>query len=490
MPLPILAILAGGALVAGSINSMLHLYPPLWNAWQKWSLKGWPNVNPQVAELIELRHRGELSDSDYQKHCAEHGLNNAFAEKLYTVSKQLLSVQDYITLWRRGELSEDQLDANLKFQRLNDDDIRRAKIVTEYFPQPQDLVRFAVRDVYSPEVMGRFGMMEDLPHQFMQEASKAGLPSEQARNYWAAHWQLPSAGQGFEMLHRGVIGEADLKLLLRALDVMPFWREALIKISYNPLTRVDVRRMYALGVLNEEDVYSSYLDVGYSPENAQRMTQFTVAYESDEMTGLTRSSVLSAYKKGLIGLSELEEYLQGFGYAPDVVAFWLSSAEHDKQSEDLDDYASELQSRYLAGMLTLDQVRAELNKADLPATYINTVMNKLTAKQSAKTKIPSKADLEKWLELGLITDLDYADRMNKLGYMKEDIELYLSEIEDSQRAVKPKFMGIGTYKRWFKAGIIKEARVRQVLQGMGKQEQDITNFILENRPTPQLERET
>ena len=83
---------------------------------------------------------------------------------------------------------------------------------------------------------------------------------------------LPSIGQGFEMLHRRVIEDADLDLLLRALDVMPFWREKLKDISYNPLTRVDVRRMHRIGVLEEEGVFNAYLDVGYNEENAQLMT--------------------------------------------------------------------------------------------------------------------------------------------------------------------------------------------------------------------------
>ncbi|GAH93918.1 unnamed protein product, partial [marine sediment metagenome] len=44
------------------------------------------------------------------------------------------------------------------------------------------------------------------------------------------HWSLPSPSQGFEMLHRGVIDEAELNMLLRALDIMPFWREKLTKV--------------------------------------------------------------------------------------------------------------------------------------------------------------------------------------------------------------------------------------------------------------------
>ena len=85
---------------------------------------------------------------------------------------------------------------------------------------------------------------------------KAGLPEEQARNYWAAHWELPSAQMGYAMFQRRIIDHETLVMLLKSLDIMPFWRDKLIEMSYNPLTRVDVRRMYGLGVLSEEEVYN------------------------------------------------------------------------------------------------------------------------------------------------------------------------------------------------------------------------------------------
>ncbi|GAG78096.1 unnamed protein product, partial [marine sediment metagenome] len=86
----------------------------------------------------------------------------------------------------------------------------------------------------------------------------------------------PSPQQGFDMLHRGVISDDELNMLLRALDVMPFWRDKLTQIAFRPLTRVDVRRMYKQGVLTETEVYESYLIAGYNEQNAERMAEFTV----------------------------------------------------------------------------------------------------------------------------------------------------------------------------------------------------------------------
>lgn len=143
-------------------------------------------------------------------------------------------------------------------------------------PPVADIITMAVREAFTPDIAQRFGQYEGLPQAYVEAVQRKGISREWAERYWAAHWTLPSPQQGFEMLHRGIINRDELHLLLRALDIMPFWRDKLMATSFNPLTRVDIRRMYNLGVLSEAEVHRSYLNIGYDDTNAARLTQFTV----------------------------------------------------------------------------------------------------------------------------------------------------------------------------------------------------------------------
>ena len=78
------------------------------------------------------------------------------------------------------------------------------------------------------------------------------------------------------MLHRRIIDPDELKLLLRVRDIPSFWRERLVQLSYDPYTRVDVRRMYTAGVLSENEVFDTYLDLGYDEEHANNLTLWTL----------------------------------------------------------------------------------------------------------------------------------------------------------------------------------------------------------------------
>ena len=164
-------------------------------------------------------------------------------------------------------------------------------------PPVADIITMAVREAFTPEIAARFGQYQDLPSEFVEWVGKKGLSKEWAERYWAAHWSLPSPQQGFEMLHRGIIGEADLHMLMRALDIMPYWRDKLIAMAYRPLSRVDVRRMYALGVLDVSGVRKAYTDLGYNNYNADLMTKFTIKYTEGIETRRRESQEQAALKE-------------------------------------------------------------------------------------------------------------------------------------------------------------------------------------------------
>ena len=133
---------------------------------------------------------------------------------------------------------------------------------------------------------------------------------------------LPSIGQGFGMLHRLRPGTTDnpftmddLQTLLRISDIPAFFRQRLTEIAYTPLTRVDVRRMYGMDVLDRDGVYQAYLDGGYNETNAELMTEFTIKYETQEQRDLTRAVIVDAYERSVMGQVEAHQSIIDIGYS-------------------------------------------------------------------------------------------------------------------------------------------------------------------------------
>ncbi|MDD5360447.1 MAG: hypothetical protein PHI02_09300 [Sulfurovaceae bacterium] len=459
-----------------------------------------PKTNyPDIQTLAPLVIMHVLDPKFYFYLAKTQGYSEDMANFFIDRNITRLPPSDYVTLWRRGELSEKDLEIGLRLNQFVDKDIDLIKKVTEYFPQVQDVIRFAVREVYSPKIAEKYGQFEDFPTQFITESKKLGLSEQNAKNYWAAHWELPSISMGFEMFHRqtenpekdvsdeiiapngsithNIIGKESLAQLLRSLDVMPYWREKLIELSYSPLTRVDVRRMYGLGVINADEVFKNYLDQGYSQTNAKLMTDFTVKYESNEFDGITRATLVNGYIDGIIKLDELESYLSGIGYAEKTIQFWLSQAQYEKVMNDMKIMTDDLIERYQMGAITLEQVRTELLDMDVPSDYIESVISKIIKVKAKRTKVPSLDDLKGWLRGSLIDEKYFTEKMRLLGYKDSDIQIYLSEIAKELDTSKVKYLPFTVYVRWVENGIMSPNDFIDTLIKMGMTEKDITKLL-------------
>lgn len=441
----ILLMLAGIIANAGNFAvAMGSAYPPFAPALARKTNKEHPDLIAQVTDLINQVYRGVIDLPRFYDMMEQAGYSENIAKEIYLGAQTLLTGFDYVTLWRRGELDDSTLKNKLHSVGYSLEAQEELKKVTLYYPTPQDLVRMAVREVYTPEVVSKFGLNEDLPTEFIEAGYKAGLSEEFSKQYWASHWELPSAGQGFEMFQRDIIEEDDLTLLLKSLDVMPYWRDKMKQLQYNVITRVDIRRLYKTGVYNEDQVYDAYRHMGYSPEDSSDLLRFTMAEYSpiDEdvqnVSGLvrlpngdlvpSRTMVINAYKKGIYDYTTALAGLETIGYPLDSARLLLQFEDDKLAQEIIDIKADAITDAYRNGDFDETVYRNQLTLLGVNSRYIETVMARELAQAKARTRRPTKTDIEQWLKKGVIDGDVYLIKMKGLGYSDNDIELYYQEM--------------------------------------------------------------
>ncbi|GAH24647.1 unnamed protein product, partial [marine sediment metagenome] len=281
------------------------------------------------------------------------------------------STQDVIAYELRQDPDLSNLPAKLRKIGIHPAYVPLLSELAYIIPPTGDLITMAVREAFTPEIAARFGQYEDFPKEFAHWAAKKGLTQDWAERYWAAHWSLPSASQGFEMLHRGVIGTTELNMLLRALDIMPFWRDKLTYVAYKRLTRVDIRRMYRVGVLDEEGVLNANLELGYNERDSKRMTEFTVKQTLQTLSKFTSRDVIAAYAKRMISRSEARSLLDMLDVKGRDIDYILSTADYKRAWEFTENRIAGIRNLYRSLVYDGDKARAEL----LNWTYR---LNKLT----------------------------------------------------------------------------------------------------------------
>lgn len=297
-------------------------------------------------------------------------------------------------------------------------------------PPTADLITMAVREAFSPAVAERFGQYEDFPPDFAIYARQKGLTEEWAKRYWAAHWNLPSPQQGFAMLHRGVIDDSELKMLLRAQDVMPFWRDRLIEIAYKPLSRVDVRRMYKEGVLDESAVFSAYLDQGYSEDNSESLTEFTIKQTLSSIAKFTSTHVMGAFTSGIIQRPEASSLLAELGISSADRGIILDWNEHKRDWDYTEDRIAAIGNLFRRNEYNEADAQRELNKLNLPSDQVTVLMDRWWHEEKEKSRPTwTKAETLKFIKTEAITQERGIAELKRIGYDDEHIDVYLSTIK-------------------------------------------------------------
>jgi predicted nucleic acid-binding Zn-ribbon protein len=335
---------------------------------------------------------------------------------------------DLLTAWVREILPEDVVNNELEKRGWLPEDRAVLKRLTERLPGPGDLVNFALREVWRGDLRGEL-LSPDAPGRYYELMEKQGFSREFAADYWAAHWQLPSVGQGFQMFWR-VPGfdEGDLRQLLTRLDILPRYHDALIDVAYQPLTRVDIRRMHDLGVLDNDQVLEAYRHHGFNPRDAQRMLEFTIDYNARGERELTKADILGGLNDGMLSGSEAEQWLIDIEYPPELAAFLVAREQAQMARKRTNKRLDIIEDLYTLSDISRSEAIQRMNALGLSSTEIDLHLDEWDIDRGKRVERPSRSKLEGFLLEDIITRDVFEKQMEQLGYQDQYIDWYLTEV--------------------------------------------------------------
>lgn len=297
----------------------------------------------------------------------------------------------------------------------------------QYYPPAPDFIRFGVREVFREEIVEQYGYDEDYPIDIEEPAAKAGMDSETLKWYWRAHWDIPSPQMGFEMLHRKKINQQELRTLLKIADFAPGWIDKMIAISYSPYTRVDARRMYELGVLNDDEYVAALEEIGYAPEKAEKLLEWTQLRTADPDRDLTKSQIIQAFRLGLIDEADAVKYLQGLFYDKTEAELLVRLENRKEELKVVEEQVKLARLKYVEGFSTVDTFTQELSTLGIIGPKAQLELARAERERVSKRlrKLPSKEDVLGWLEKKKIDHGTARKFLTRIGYDEQYVDLYL-----------------------------------------------------------------
>lgn len=366
--------------------------------------------------------RGLIGDDEARQLLAQHGLGPRAFELMRRTAQHPPAAGELLDLLNRGSVGEAEVTAALRNNGMRPDWISRYLELRRVLPPVSDTIRFAVREAYTPEIVQRFGLDENFPSRFAQEAARVGLAEDAARLYWRAHWELPSPTQGFQMFHRGLIDRPTLELLLRALDFMPFWRGKVIDLAYNVPGRIDLRRMFQHGVIDKPRVTRGYLDLGYRPEDAAILTEFATVEQADEERQLTKAEVVALYESRTIPREQALGLLDQLGYPEQQREWTLGLADVRRDRAYRNAVVSVVRRRHVDGEITDAEATTRLDKIGVPTAERERLLDLWQFERAENPSHVSEAQARAAWRAGIIDEGDYRLHLALLRFPANEAE--------------------------------------------------------------------
>ena len=367
---------------------------------------------------------------------ADLGWDENFQAAFKETIRPVLPDASLTRLWYRFPEMRGSIEEELTKRGWTEARIQNLILANRTYPGVNDVIRFAVRDVFTPSIVERFQLGAEFPDAFGDEAERLGLAEGADRLFWASHWVLPGAELGYRMFHRLRPGrtdnpftKADLEDLIKALDFSPFWRSRLIEIAETLPTRVDIRSMLRAGVINYDQALESYRDRGYNEFWAKALTDFAAQGGASGEKDLTRSAIQSGYERGLFTFDEAKRELQTLGFDSAESDFWLGLVDWKTDQDLIDEEIKITEKLYVAGEIETPGVYERLNLLFLPSGQIDRLLELWDLKRQQKIKLPSKSELEGWYKRELIDSDELLTQLKRLGWDELRVDLFTQELD-------------------------------------------------------------
>lgn len=351
-------------------------------------------------------------------------------DKVVESGKLKMSPLQLATLDKRHKLKRGDLKTRLReLGSLEETDADETLALFEQLPGPSDIVRFMVRDVENKRVVDRFNLddqfTENYTGQLKEWGEQQGVPDILAQYYWRAHWSIPSPTQLYEMLHRlrhsGEFGTEqevydDVKTALRQADILPFWIDRLISVSFRPLTRIDSRRAYNEGIITDDEYLRFMYSNGYSDSDAITLLRFA---KTERSKHVRNQPAVKEYARGYIGLDQLKQELARLGFEGPALEDALDESKHQRDYKRQEEVLKGLDAQLKACRIDENEYRRLADQNGVPEDVVDYRFSLSNLFKRCINRHETIASLCRLLDEQLITPQDYLDQAKDLGYPED-----------------------------------------------------------------------
>lgn len=384
------------------------------------------------------------------------------------------NVSENVALLQREHITRERFDVRLRQLGVTNPTHKDEYIkLAQYVPTVADIVPMMVRDVFDLDAVKDGDLDKDFELKFYGTGGKEnpgpaakwakanGVEPDIFKLFWRMHWQLPSPTQLYEILHRLragrpeieawkearllvgpdpdaqdaflkanpkpiVVTRDDVRRALELNDIAPAWIEALMSVSYNPMTRTDALNAFHANVMTADELFERLQDSGLDAPTAKRVVELQTtmrARRASNVSGVwTIRKIAQAYKKGSLTGVKADALLVPLMPDAQMRQDILRGTDDERESDWRASRIKRVRRAQLTGNEDAEWARLQLKAFGL----VDSVIEQMVLTWDEEKKGRYKEITAKQISEGLIARIITADqalmRLSNLGYSNHDAQ--------------------------------------------------------------------
>lgn len=395
---------------------------------------------PEPGSLIGAQVRGYLSPAAAEQLALRHGLGPDAHAIEVELAKTRTDAGTLLELMRRGEIDRDELERGLK--RLGFDQLARAQLerAARRLIGLDTIAVLSDRLAQSTFPDPTFTGVDEMPAEFVREASAAGLKAEDVRRAWDAHYRAPDPALAAQLLHLRKIPPEAYHAAVRASGLPPVWRAAIEAAVYNPYGRRDWLRLVKLGLIDHAGLVASIMDNGYDAQRAEVLATMIEKLGAEDRSaeqkriraGMTKS-VVELYQQGARPRQVAHDWLIRLGNDEDEVEAFLNEADFRRELDYMQQAIKAVRPLYVSKEWDWPRASNALAQADVGEDHqaqlqkvwdLERELAELKPHQ-VKARDLTIGELTEAFVLRAIDERTFRARLTQLHIPDEDLDVYV-----------------------------------------------------------------
>lgn len=402
-----------------------------------------------VNQALDWWYRGIISDDDFAANMNDHGIEPADQTAIKEGSIRLPDMQSLLRWLNFGIITQDQFTGYLQMLRLDAPQI--SAILSSYQERETPQTLSQLDGLLNVSGAGWLSSVfsSQIPDSVSTAGQRAGIHPDLVRYIWLSHYNIPDVQMFVNAYFRGIRTLTELQQRMQAANIpQELWGD-IIATNQALIPYRSIPTYVKAGLMTLEQAQTELAAHGFDLAHQQIIlaslkppASTTNQAATAAVKTLSQANAKELWSIGAITDAQYETILEAHGYTAQNAQLQVQAdqvTEHIKQQKQtLADLTAEVE----AGVTTIDAATTLLNQQGFTPAQISAFTLKVNKAMKVNTKIPSIAEMLKFIKDGLITVDQFTSAITSLGWQDPWLTAYITLAR--QNVVPPPTTGTAT----------------------------------------------